>query len=154
MERKVPRCSKRKDCEGVVKPNITFFGEGLPDEFFKCLEEDGNSYEDNVDLIVVIGSTMKVSPVNMVPMSLDNKSSGEVPLILINCESVRIPDCRPNIKLLGFGDTIVSELEYRWDNELRGKMSKREGETVDKDIKNEFYEASPGVFHFEGWRDD
>jgi NAD-dependent SIR2 family protein deacetylase len=33
---KVVRCQK-KGCGGLVKPDIVFFGEGLPDKFFDCL---------------------------------------------------------------------------------------------------------------------
>jgi len=154
MKKTVPKCTKKEGCNGVIKPDITFFGEGLPDEFFECLEEDGNSDVDNVDLILVIGSTMKVGPVNQVPMALDNKRSGKVPIILINCESVCIPLCIPTIKLLGYGDTIISELEHRMDNDFQGKLKMRAGNELDEDVKNEFYEAKPGVFHFEGWRDD
>jgi NAD-dependent SIR2 family protein deacetylase len=42
-----------------MKPNITFFGEKLPDEFDKLFAEDRNK----VDLLIVMGSSLKVSPV-------------------------------------------------------------------------------------------
>lgn len=46
---------------GVMKPNITFFGEKLPTRFFDRLTERDAK---KVDLIVVIGTSMKVAPVS------------------------------------------------------------------------------------------
>jgi hypothetical protein len=42
-----------------VKPDITFFGEKLSDEFDRCLADD----RFRVDLLLVIGTSLKVSPV-------------------------------------------------------------------------------------------
>mgnify|MGYP000846253412 CR=1 FL=1 len=36
------RCKEKVDgkvCDGPIKPNITFFGEGLPKEFFDAVEK-------------------------------------------------------------------------------------------------------------------
>ena len=46
-----------------MKPEIVFFGEGLPSEFYNSLEED----RDNTDLLIVIGSSLKVRPVATIP---------------------------------------------------------------------------------------
>jgi len=46
---------------GVLKPNITFFGEQLPTRFFDRLTEHDAAV---VDLIIVIGTSMKVAPVS------------------------------------------------------------------------------------------
>ncbi|KAL2810466.1 hypothetical protein BJX63DRAFT_423057 [Aspergillus granulosus] len=49
---------------GVMKPDITFFGEDLPDEFgHRLLRHD----RDKVDLVIVIGTSLKVAPVAEVP---------------------------------------------------------------------------------------
>ncbi|KAL2837908.1 hypothetical protein BJY01DRAFT_237669 [Aspergillus pseudoustus] len=49
---------------GVMKPDITFFGEDLPDEFgHRLLHHD----RDKVDLVIVIGTSLKVAPVAEVP---------------------------------------------------------------------------------------
>lgn len=42
-----------------TQPDITFFGEKLDDVFEKALEED----RDQVDLLLVIGTSLKVAPV-------------------------------------------------------------------------------------------
>lgn len=52
---------------GVMKPDITFFGEGLPSRFFTRLRDHD---KDVVDLVIVIGTSMKVAPVSEVPQIL------------------------------------------------------------------------------------
>ncbi|KAL4773053.1 hypothetical protein BDW60DRAFT_216246 [Aspergillus nidulans var. acristatus] len=49
---------------GVMKPDITFFGEDLPDEFGRRLLHHDR---DKVDLVIVIGTSLKVAPVAEVP---------------------------------------------------------------------------------------
>lgn len=49
-----------------MKPDIVFFGEGLPDSFHKAIEDDKN----NCDLLIVIGSSLKVRPVARIPSKL------------------------------------------------------------------------------------
>ncbi|KAG6856437.1 hypothetical protein H0H87_004402 [Tephrocybe sp. NHM501043] len=44
---------------GIMKPDITFFGEKLTDEFDNSLAKD----RERVDLLLVIGTSLKVSPV-------------------------------------------------------------------------------------------
>ena len=50
---KVMKCSlkKCKDKKAFIKPDIVFFGEGLPDRFHELLEQDF----DKCDLCIVIG---------------------------------------------------------------------------------------------------
>lgn len=49
---------------GIMKPDITFFGEQLPNTFFERLKEHDRA---RVDLIIVIGTSMKVQPVCEIP---------------------------------------------------------------------------------------
>lgn len=46
-----------------MKPDIVFFGESLPNEFHRQMEID----KDICDLLIVIGSTLKVRPVALIP---------------------------------------------------------------------------------------
>ncbi|CAP20522.3 Protein CBR-SIR-2.1 [Caenorhabditis briggsae] len=96
---KVARC---KICHGVIKPNIVFFGEDLGREFHRHVTED----KDKVDLIVVIGSSLKVRPVALIPHCVDKN----VPQILINRES--LPHYNADIELLGNCDDIVRDICY------------------------------------------
>lgn len=47
----------------IMKPDIVFFGESLSDEFHKQMTED----KDKCDLLIVIGSSLKVRPVALIP---------------------------------------------------------------------------------------
>lgn len=53
---------------GVMKPDITFFGEPLSDAFFtRFLDQD----RKEVDLVLVIGTSMTVAPVSEIPHMVD-----------------------------------------------------------------------------------
>ena len=66
-------------CRTPCKPNIVFFGESLPKKFFEKLEEC-----KDVDLIIVIGSYLTVSPFSNIP-ELTNKNAFK---LLFNDEKV------------------------------------------------------------------
>lgn len=85
---------------GIMKPDIVFFGEGLPDSFHEAMSEDKNK----ADLILVIGSSLKVRPVALIPSSLPP----HVPQILINREP--LPHCHFDVELLGDCDVIINHL--------------------------------------------
>ncbi|KAI1124554.1 DHS-like NAD/FAD-binding domain-containing protein [Nemania abortiva] len=86
---------------GVMKPDITFFGEPLPDEFSKRLVKHDRNL---VDLVIVIGTSLKVAPVSEVVPFLPS----HIPQIYIS----RTPVSHINfdIDLLGDCDVIVAEL--------------------------------------------
>lgn len=94
-----------------MKPSIVFFGEQLPDIFHDNVHKD----MDNCDLIFVIGSSLKVSPVNR----MIGYSKKETPVVLINREIVGKPD-EYDIELLGDCDVVVKELIYKlgWNKEI------------------------------------
>ncbi|XP_063539198.1 NAD-dependent protein deacetylase sirtuin-2-like [Cydia strobilella] len=60
----IPICTA---CPGVVKPDIVFFGESLPDRFQDCLQEDFQ----RCDMLIIMGSSLEVQPfaslIDMVP---------------------------------------------------------------------------------------
>ncbi|KAG0380387.1 NAD-dependent histone deacetylase sir2 [Mortierella sp. AD032] len=89
-----------EDNRALMKPDIVFFGEKLPQVFDRSLIED----RDLVDLLIVIGSSLKVAPVSDIMHQLPNN----VPQILIN----RTPNNQMDfdVQLLGNCDTIVAEL--------------------------------------------
>ena len=57
----VPRCAK---CGGVYKPDITFFGEMLPEDAFN----GAMRLADKADLVVVLGSSLTVHPAASIPL--------------------------------------------------------------------------------------
>jgi NAD-dependent deacetylase len=56
----VPQCPA---CSGILKPNIVFFGEMLPEGVFEAAVQ----HAENADLFMVIGSTMIVYPAADIP---------------------------------------------------------------------------------------
>lgn len=72
---KIPKCPK---CDELVKPDITFFGEGLPPRFNATLKEDF----EKCDLLIVMGSSLVVAPF----CTLINNVKEDVPRLLINWE--------------------------------------------------------------------
>lgn len=93
---------------GVMKPDIIFFGEDLPDEFHRRLIEQDRG---RVDLVVVIGTSLKVAPVAEIPGILPP----DVPQIYISRQPAS--HIGFDIDLIGDCDIVVSELCRRaaWD---------------------------------------
>ncbi|XP_017048867.1 NAD-dependent protein deacetylase Sirt2 [Drosophila ficusphila] len=52
---RLPKC---KHCKGVVKPDIVFFGENLPQKFYTSPDED---FQD-CDLLIIMGTSLEVQP--------------------------------------------------------------------------------------------
>ncbi|XP_030628501.1 NAD-dependent protein deacetylase sirtuin-1 [Chanos chanos] len=97
----VPHCPRCPDVPlAIMKPDIVFFGENLPELFHRAMKQD----KDEVDLLIVIGSSLKVRPVALIPSSIPH----DVPQILINREP--LPHLNFDIELLGDCDVIVNEL--------------------------------------------
>ena len=59
---KNPRCPEPTP-QSIMKPDIVFFGEGLPNEFHHAIEAD----RLKADLVIVMGSSLKVKPVAHIP---------------------------------------------------------------------------------------
>lgn len=68
----VPRCEA---CEGIVRPDVTLYGEGLDNHSFFCAEEEVSS----ADLLIVGGTSLTVQPA----ASLIDSFGGET-LVIIN----------------------------------------------------------------------
>lgn len=106
FEQQIPRCPRcPTDSQeiAVMKPDIVFFGEGLPDTFHDAIGKD----KDECDLLIVIGSSMKVRPVALIPSSIPDN----IPQILINREP--LGHLVFDIELLGDCDGIIQELCLR-----------------------------------------
>jgi len=84
-----PLCA---NCGGYVKPDIVFFGEGLPTHFRRLLQSDlapmyhADINEDNSegppDLLIVMGTSLMVAPVSLIPRMV------ACPRVLFNRELV------------------------------------------------------------------
>ncbi|KAF5017156.1 hypothetical protein F66182_10947 [Fusarium sp. NRRL 66182] len=95
---------------GVMKPDITFFGEALPDEFSRRLTENDR---DKVDLVIVIGTSLKVTPVSEIVSWLPS----HIPQIYVSRQAVN--HINFDIDLLGDCDVVVAEMcrRLRWNME-------------------------------------
>ncbi|CDK25639.1 unnamed protein product [Kuraishia capsulata CBS 1993] len=60
----IPRCAK---CKGYVKPDIVFFGEGLPARFFDLWDDDS----EEIDLAIVAGTSLTVYPFASLPAEVE-----------------------------------------------------------------------------------
>ena len=130
MAKEVPRCVK-KTCNGLVKPDIVFFGEALPEAFHR-----NRAVPAIADLAIVMGTSLTVQPF----ASLPGFVSEGTPRVLINLERVGGLGSRPDdVLVLGDCDEGVrkladalgwrEELEKEWErtNPDKGKTRKEEG---------------------------
>ncbi|EAX91386.1 silent information regulator 2-like protein, putative [Trichomonas vaginalis G3] len=95
-KREVPTCHF---CGGAIKPGIVFFGQSVNLNDYE-LEMDAHA----ADLLIVIGTSLRVAPVSEIPKLMKN-----VPSILINRETVK---CDFSAELLGECDDVVRTIEY------------------------------------------
>ncbi|KAH8404361.1 hypothetical protein KR222_005335, partial [Zaprionus bogoriensis] len=119
---------------GIMKPDIVFFGEGLPDEYHTVMATD----KDKCDLLIVIGSSLKVRPVAHIPSSIP----ASVPQILINREQLH--HLKFDVELLGDSDVIINQICHR----LSGSASNYDDSDwqqlcCDNDILRESKELQP-----------
>ncbi|KAJ9318959.1 hypothetical protein DTO271D3_547 [Paecilomyces variotii] len=130
----VPRCLNPK-CNGLVKPDIVFFGEALPEEFFL-----NRTLPAAADLCIVMGTSLTVQPF----ASLPGYCKEGVPRVLINMERVGGLGSRPDdVLLLGDCDAGVrkfakalgwqDDLEALWEETNPDKKARDEESAPLKD---------------------
>ncbi|XBW38435.1 hypothetical protein QEN19_004023 [Hanseniaspora menglaensis] len=92
---------------GVLKPDITFFGEGLPKKYNDSIDKDCKE----CDLLLCIGTSLKVQPVSNIVNLIDSK----VPQVLINKDDVTTNEF--DVKLLGLCDDVAALIAQKmnWD---------------------------------------
>ncbi|KGK37081.1 hypothetical protein JL09_g3779 [Pichia kudriavzevii] len=83
---------------GVMKPDITFFGENLPDRYHDTIKED----IEKCDLLITIGTSLKVAPVS----EIVNRIPAHVPQILINRDPIN--HCEFDVEFLGYCDQAIT----------------------------------------------
>ena len=66
-------------CQGPCKPNVVFYGESIPKIFFEKLEEC-----EDVDLIIIMGTSLKVQPFASIPYLAGTRC----PIVVFNMEEV------------------------------------------------------------------
>ncbi len=111
----VPRCEE-EGCGGLVKPDIVFFGEALPRDFFDQMERVREA-----DLVLVMGTSLQVHPFAGLPDIADKAA----PRVLFNREEVGsfgtraddvmvLGDCDAGVRKLADALGWRQELEEAW----------------------------------------
>lgn len=87
---------------GVLKPDITFFGEPLPKTFHDLINKD----LQECDLLISVGTSLKVAPV----ADIVDKIPETVPQILMNKDP--IDHCNFDVSLLGYCDDVATYIAH------------------------------------------
>lgn len=127
----VPHCLTPQ-CNGLVKPDIVFFGEQLPEAFHR-----NRTLPSTADLCIVMGTSLSVQPF----ASLPSFCGDGVPRVLVNLERVGglgsrsddvliLGDCDAGVRKLATALGWGSELEALWkktalENETRNLEESR-----------------------------
>jgi NAD-dependent SIR2 family protein deacetylase len=156
---RIPRCTSSSCGGGLVKPAITFFGEGLPEEFGRAVVRD----LPRADLLIVAGTSLQVQPF----ASLIGRVGKDVPRILINRECV---GAAPGCGVDGGGDdgqdeddeaemllsqhpqysTLKAQLASTRSEQMRSMLS----DMLQQIRRRLFGDDDGGLFDFRsGWRD-
>ncbi|CAH0551911.1 unnamed protein product [Brassicogethes aeneus] len=141
----IPTC---EICPGIVKPDIVFFGENLPEKFHNLTNKDFAK----CDLLIILGSSLVVQPF----ASLVDRVKDGVPRLLINREKAGeqsklmalmgmggglqfdAEDNARDVAWLGDCDEGCLELADKmgWGDELR-ELCKKEHERIEKETDKE-----------------
>jgi NAD-dependent histone deacetylase SIR2 len=122
----VPHCIVPQ-CNGLVKPDIVFFGEALPEAFHK-----NRHVPAMADLVIIMGTSLSVQPF----ASLPQFASEGVPRVLINKEIVGDLGSRPDdVMVLGDCDEGVRKLAdaLGWRDELESMWFEVGGKAKEKE---------------------
>jgi NAD-dependent histone deacetylase SIR2 len=132
----VPHCLVPQ-CNGLVKPDIVFFGESLPEAFFR-----NRHVPAMADMIIVMGTSLSVAPFSSLPQFAQDG----VPRVLFNLESVgdfgsraddviELGDCDSGVRKLADALGWRDELESLW-LEVGGKVNQKEADRLREQRKN------------------
>ncbi|XP_012625050.2 NAD-dependent protein deacetylase sirtuin-3, mitochondrial isoform X1 [Microcebus murinus] len=126
MADRIPRCP---DCAGIVKPDIVFFGEPLPQRFLLHVVDFPMA-----DLLLILGTSLEVEPF----ASLSEAVGSSVPRLLINRDLVGPLAWRPRSRdVAQLGDMVHSverlvEL-LGWTEELQDLIQRETGKLDGQD---------------------
>ncbi|KAK7903435.1 NAD-dependent histone deacetylase sir2 [Exophiala xenobiotica] len=108
--------SRRPFPKGLLKPDMTFFGEHISYSYAPRLEVD----KAKVDLLVIVGTSLKVAPVNDMLLAVPPT----VPQIWISKDRCQREGVKVDIELLGECDLIIEEISRRagWTAALEERL--------------------------------
>ncbi len=82
------RCPSADDCGGILKPDVIFFGEALPEETL----QEATRHARRCDLLIVVGSSLVVYPAAYMPLYAKQSGAKLVIVNLTPTPSDRIAD--------------------------------------------------------------
>ena len=123
--------------EGLIKPEVVFFGEPLPRRFFKLCDDDFAA----ADLLIVMGSSLAVSPCNELPGYVNENCVR----VLINRDKV----ANANPPILTDGETVKCGNYYPFQFIFDSKLNKR-----DIYIGGDLQENCKKIIDALGWTDE
>lgn len=141
QNREVPYCLQPQ-CNGLVKPDIVFFGEQLPEKFHLNKTLPGDA-----DLCFVMGTSLSVQPF----ASLPGFCAEGVPRVLINLERVGslgsraddvllLGDCDSGVRTFAAAMGWAEELETLWteSSETSITPAQKHSELLGQSFKDEY----------------
>lgn len=136
----VPYCV-HSACNGLVKPDIVFFGEALPEDF-----QRNKMLPSSADLAIIMGTSLTVQPF----ASLPGFCAETVPRVLLNSERVGdlgsraydvlfLGDCDEEVRKLASALGWQEDLEaifrtYNPNQSFRAQSDELQGDTLDDEI--------------------
>jgi len=100
-----PRCSK---CNGVLKPDYIFFGEGIPQKAYQASIREA----ERADVFLIVGTTGEVTPASLIP-NLASKNGAKI--IEINIKKSNFTNKITNYFLKGKATEIMDKLYKKID---------------------------------------
>lgn len=155
----IPTCGK---CKGYVKPDIVFFGEGLPQEFFETWDEDS----EVLDVAIVAGTSLTVYPFGGLPAEcpkkalrvlINNEVVGDFKLNKRKTDIVMKNSCDEIASvladLLGWGqelDDLIKTERAKFDGKVDASKEKQEKEEKDLEESSVYKDSSSEPFDARG----
>lgn len=100
LEELPPKCKK---CNGVLKPNYIFFGEGIPQKAYQGSIKEAKE----ADLFIVIGTTGEVTPASLIP---HKASRNGATIIEVNVKKSNFTSKITDIYLKGKATEVMEEI--------------------------------------------
>lgn len=111
------------NARGVLKPDITFFGEALPSRFDELLFGPDNDAAQ-CDLVICIGTSLKVAPVSEIIRVVDR----DTPQVYINKTPINHNEF--DITFLGKCDDVIEwmtdELGWNFSHKMNKRLNNKE----------------------------
>ncbi|CAJ2504401.1 Uu.00g117950.m01.CDS01 [Anthostomella pinea] len=142
VERGDPPSCIKPGCDGLVKPDIVFFGEQLPKDFY-----DAAAVPAMADLVIVLGTSLTVHPFAGLPRMAMERT----PRLLLNMEQVGdlgsraddvlcLGECDKGVRSLADELGWRDELEAMWTGIVGGQEAQRQRDRPEKEEKHIEYE--------------